>query len=422
MKDQLLSAEENFRKEIIRRSSPWLGSLILLILVIRTVSGHLRYVPGIIAYIIVCGFFIIPYLIKKNVSSRLCAVLLLSCLTGLGLLGGLFNAGIQSPASIIFATLPLVGFLIAGEFGARIAILYTLVSISIFILGEHIGFIQIYQRPTAFSNFLTLSIFIATLLTYLIGRIYEQTRRKLELRILELVGVMHENTRLASLGEMASGVAHEINNPLAIIVGTAEKVKRMLHDPVKSKEQIDAEMDKLITIAFRAGKISSGLLTFSRDAKNDPFQACQTGHLLQETLNLCQERFKAHHVELKINHFPDIEMECREGQIIQVLLNLLNNAFDAVRTLPDKWVQLDLNITPDGQVQISVMDSGQGIPVEIADRLMDPFFTTKAIGQGTGLGLSISRGIIASHHGTLTLDRKSSNTRFVVQLPMFQTR
>ncbi|HEX4924120.1 MAG TPA: ATP-binding protein, partial [Bdellovibrionales bacterium] len=115
----------------------------------------------------------------------------------------------------------------------------------------------------------------------------------------------------------------------------------------------------------------------------------------------------------------ELVIACRPTQISQVLLNLLNNAHDAVAEQTEKWVKLDVRDLGDS-VELSVTDSGAGIPPEIQEKIMQPFFTTKQIGEGTGLGLSISKGLVDSHHGQLRLDAKSKNTRFVVLLPKTQ--
>jgi signal transduction histidine kinase len=103
-------------------------------------------------------------------------------------------------------------------------------------------------------------------------------------------------------------------------------------------------------------------------------------------------------------------------QISQVILNLLNNAFDAIQDATDKWIKIQTYIEH-GQVQIRVTDCGHGISNEVAKKIMQPFFTTKPIGKGTGLGLSISKGIVEAHQGKLTIDTESKNTCFVITLP-----
>jgi signal transduction histidine kinase len=99
-----------------------------------------------------------------------------------------------------------------------------------------------------------------------------------------------------------------------------------------------------------------------------------------------------------------------------VILNLLNNAVDAVGPLADKWVEVQVKGIGE-EVEISVMDSGSGIPEKLRDKIGQPFFTTKTIGQGTGLGLSISKGIVEAHGGRLSLDLECEHTRFLVRLP-----
>ena len=106
------------------------------------------------------------------------------------------------------------------------------------------------------------------------------------------------------------------------------------------------------------------------------------------------------------------------AQISQVLLNILNNSSDAIALSENPWIEISFDFAKPGLTYVSITDSGHGIPVNIADRMMDPFFSTKEVGRGTGLGLSISRGIIEDHGGRLWYDRESPNTRFVIELPV----
>jgi C4-dicarboxylate-specific signal transduction histidine kinase len=134
-------------------------------------------------------------------------------------------------------------------------------------------------------------------------------------------------------------------------------------------------------------------------------------------VSFCLSRFKNHGTELLIDEIPEnLSIECQSTQISQVLLNLLNNAFDAVQGLDSKSVRITIRDLGD-RAEIRVADSGPGIPPEIAKKILEPFFTTKEVGKGTGLGLSISLGIVKSHAGTLILDSTKSHTEFVVTLP-----
>ena len=130
--------------------------------------------------------------------------------------------------------------------------------------------------------------------------------------------------------------------------------------------------------------------------------------------------FYTHGVNLEYVAATDVDIDCRAGEIVQVLLNLLNNAYDAISESSEKWIKVELKKEPKS-IAIWVTDSGGGIPTEVQKKIMQPFFTTKEVGKGTGLGLSISRGIIESHHGQLILDTSSANTCFIIKLPIKQT-
>ena len=133
---------------------------------------------------------------------------------------------------------------------------------------------------------------------------------------------------------------------------------------------------------------------------------------------MCRSRFFYQNVELIVECDPGIVVACRPTQIAQVILNLLNNAYDAVSLLPEKWIRLTVTAVSAGAVEICITDSGHGVPTTILDKIMQPFFTTKEVGRGVGLGLSISQQIIDDHRGKLYLDASHPNTRFVVELPL----
>lgn len=114
-----------------------------------------------------------------------------------------------------------------------------------------------------------------------------------------------------------------------------------------------------------------------------------------------------------------LEVECRPTQISQVILNLLNNAHDAIGSLEEKWVMVSVTEI-ENDIEIRVTDSGSGIPEHVRMKIMEPFFTTKPVGKGTGLGLSVSLGILKAHRGSLVVDTESKNTCFVLRFPRLQ--
>lgn len=230
------------------------------------------------------------------------------------------------------------------------------------------------------------------------------------------------SSKMATLGEMAGGVAHEVNNPLAIIDGKARQLRRYIE---KDPPQLDKVEEVIVTIAKmteRIAKIIRGLSSFSRSAEGDPFVTTPLVTLITDSMSLCAARFKNNAVSIEAGPIdPGIEIECRATEISQVILNLLSNSFDAVSGTDNAWVSIDSTDRGD-TVEIAVTDSGGGIPEAIRDKILCPFFTTKAVGKGTGLGLSISKGIIEGHRGELRLDEASPHTRFVIVVPKRQPR
>lgn len=222
-------------------------------------------------------------------------------------------------------------------------------------------------------------------------------------------------SKLTSLGEMASGIAHEINNPLTIISALATRTKKNLKDSSITLEKSAENQDKIIATVDRIAKIIRGLRSFSRDSNGDQFGRKKVSEIIEMTLDLCAERLKDKGIDIKIDPVIQVEIECREVQIVQVLVNLLNNSHDAVQSMEEKWIHISTWEYGD-KVYIRITDSGPGIEDDVVEKMMVPFYTTKEIGKGTGLGLSISKGIIEAHHGNFYYRKFDNHTSFVMEL------
>lgn len=226
------------------------------------------------------------------------------------------------------------------------------------------------------------------------------------------------SSKMASLGEMAGGISHEINNPLSIIEGNASKILRTVEKESFDIEDLKKAASKIEQTTERIAKIIKGLRSFSRDGAKDPFVPTTVKSLIDDTLSFCEARLANHRIELKINPFdPELKIDCRGVQLSQVILNLINNSSDAIHNMVNPWIQLNVIELNDNNIEISITDCGKGISPDVAEKIMQPFFTTKGIGKGTGLGLSIAKGIIESHQGRFYLDINCPNTRFVIELP-----
>ncbi len=253
------------------------------------------------------------------------------------------------------------------------------------------------------------------------GVVIDVTERKVsEATIVDQQSQLAASARLASLGEMAGGIAHEINNPLTIILGKTRQAKILLE---RSGQVIPPgvieSLDAVYLTGERIGKIVRGMRNISRGVQNDPFERATLVSIFDETLSLCSARFKDHGVELIREKWSDaIELNCRPTQISQIILNLLSNAFDAIVGQAGAWVRITVEVVG-REVEIAIIDNGPGIPPEIQAKILRPFFTTKAAGKGTGLGLSIVKRIIDDHGGNFFLDKNSPYTRFVFVLPLY---
>jgi PAS domain S-box-containing protein len=225
--------------------------------------------------------------------------------------------------------------------------------------------------------------------------------------------------RLSALGMMAGGIAHEINNPLAIIHAMASDLTEMAGEGPVKPQVVSRKGTVISETAERIAKIVKSLRQISREGTGDPLRPTPISKIVAETLEICRAKFKANSVELLLpNSIPDVSIRCREVQIAQALLNLLQNAFDAVvDQRGERWVRLEVE-NGDRSIAVSVIDSGAGVPAQLRSRIGEPFFTTKPVGKGTGLGLSLSKTIAEDHGGKLEYSEAHGHTRFSLVLPL----
>ena len=237
-------------------------------------------------------------------------------------------------------------------------------------------------------------------------------------------GAAINSARLASLGEMAGGLAHEINNPLAVISNAANLAVRMVPDemPEYEKKKLKSYHDKIEKNAWRISNIIKGLKRFARETGSDEFLEESITKIVEGSMELCDGRAKYLGLKIKfsLKGGMDFKLECIPTEISQVIVDLLNNSLYAVQSEEDKWIKIEAR-SENNQATISVIDSGHGINDEEQEKIFNPFFTTKPIGEGMGLGLSISDGIAKRHGGSLVLNTDSEHTRFDFTLPLKQS-
>jgi two-component system, NtrC family, sensor kinase len=248
-----------------------------------------------------------------------------------------------------------------------------------------------------------------------------KTREHAEMREQLHHQLLHAS-KLASLGELATGVAHEINNPLAIIMATSGVIKDRLNPEFAIDNSTDTILEELKTIdvaVLRAKRITQQLLNYGR--KSEPnFEKANLNKILEEVLEGVKSReFALADIHLNRNldpHLPDIMVD--PDQIRQVLVNLLNNASDAMAGPGHIEVASGAQ---NGSVKLTITDTGCGMDADRIGKIFDPFYTSKEVGKGTGLGLSVSLGIIESMGGSLTVQSlPGKGSAFTIRLPVEQ--
>tara|TARA_R100000656_G_scaffold92344_1_gene66991 strand:- start:1190 stop:2278 length:1089 start_codon:yes stop_codon:yes gene_type:complete len=227
------------------------------------------------------------------------------------------------------------------------------------------------------------------------------------------------SAKLAALGEMAGSVAHEINNPLAILMAASRVLSRSVEKGKLTEELVLKLVGDIDSTLERISKIVTGLRTTTRESDNVVLVKIQLRELFDEVISLCREKFKTRGIELRADlsneNFDQFILGDRV-QLSQVFINLLGNAFDAVESLDQRWVEVLAIKAQDGNIEVRLIDSGSGIERSVSEKMFTPFFTSKPVGKGTGLGLSISQNIIHKNGGQIWIDNDHPNTCFVIAL------
>jgi PAS domain S-box-containing protein len=231
---------------------------------------------------------------------------------------------------------------------------------------------------------------------------------------------MEKASKLVALGEMAANIAHEIKNPLAVIHALAEVLGSEDEVTVLSSQDRMRYSKKIMETIMRISRTIDGIRSFIRLGRAADWQVFSLQKVVEEVLAVSDYELKLATIELRVGRVPEVNIHGSEIQVSQVLVNLLSNARYACEHSESshRWISLDFEMTDLEEIEISVSDSGSGIPFEIQTKIMEPFFTTKPEGVGSGIGLSLSRSYAEAHGGSLRLDTKSSHTRFVFKLPV----
>lgn len=235
----------------------------------------------------------------------------------------------------------------------------------------------------------------------------------------EYIVKLMQSNKMRALGEMAGGIAHEINNPLAIIQGSLEILNRLLEPEELSRtEHIIKTIEKTVD---RVSKIIHGLRVLSHGEISVNYRSnVSLDEILIDTLSCCQEKFRSSGVKLAVDIDASIKNDkfhLNRTLLSQVFLNILNNAYDAIKNNDDKWIKIQVSKSSN-ELDFFFIDSGLGIPKELQSKIFQPFFTTKGVGEGTGIGLRVCKSIIEDLNGSIYVDENFKNTCFHVVIPI----
>tara|TARA_Y100000385_G_C13072433_1_gene629718 strand:- start:138 stop:2102 length:1965 start_codon:yes stop_codon:yes gene_type:complete len=242
--------------------------------------------------------------------------------------------------------------------------------------------------------------------------------KEAETKVREEQSKAESSAKLAAFGAMAAGIAHEINNPLAILNGIGYRLQKLKEKDKLTDEKFLELTNKLFYGVERITKIINGMKNLSREGVNDAFEFTLLQEIIDESLVLLSKKCIHNSIDLQLPVIPEhFGIDCQRVQISQSLVILINNSIDAITNqIENKWIKIEVSESEEF-VTISVSDSGKGISVDVAKRIFEPFYTTKSVGKGTGLGLSLANKIIKSHGGTFTLDQTCPNTKFDMIIP-----
>lgn len=333
------------------------------------------------------------------------------------------TGGITNPLVLFYLFHAFIAALVLSVRAAGAVAALSLLLVTLLGLGERLGWVA--HRPLSLGLMDLFAVqplgFALLLLTYALTMVCSiyfvatalERLRVNEEQLVRLGRHLALSEKLASVGTLAAGVSHEINNPVAVITNKVQVLRYRLQDGDEPQKLL-AELDVVEKHARRIGQITAGLLTFSREA---PFELrpVDVQALVREAADLVRVPFRTADVELRVDAGPAVVVRGSQNHLLQVLINILLNAKDASAagaTVTISWQ------AEGAEAVLAIRDQGTGIPADILPNIFDPFFTTKDVDKGTGLGLAISHGIVERHGGRIEVDSavgKGTTFRIVLQ-------
>jgi len=280
------------------------------------------------------------------------------------------------------------------------------------------------QWPSTFVSWTCAALALST--NFAVGSLYLRQLRATTSQQNRMTQQLQLSEKFAALGELAGGVAHEVKNPLALITLRVDQARRLLDKTPPDIDRVQSFLAEVLETSRQINDVITGLNQMTRQSKADEASPIFVQTIVNSVVGLCRDKLDRHGVRLDVATLSaDATVFARSGQVMQVLVNLVQNACDAAALSPEKWVSIEFR-QDSAQGVFIVRDSGAGVPLALQGTIFEPFFTTKPAGHGTGLGLSISRKLAVANGGTLQLgtptNSNSSISTFILTLPRRQPK
>lgn len=241
--------------------------------------------------------------------------------------------------------------------------------------------------------------------------------KKLQLQRELSLQEMAQISKLADIGMLAAGVAHELNNPLMIVQGFAENLEMLLNRPEIKREELRRQAKQIQSATERMSRIIKQMSRMVRSSEVQ-MSLVQVRDFVQNVLQFIQYKVKQSQVQISVELPENCAVKCDQSKVEQVILNIVSNAIHALESCPEETREIRVRCQISKWIDIEIWNNGPPIPKEVQDKVMTPFFTTKDVGKGTGLGLPVSVGIMKAHGGSLRFaSHAQEGTTFTLRFP-----
>lgn len=315
-----------------------------------------------------------------------------------------------------------VFLMIAFFFNTRLSFYFAAINFILFFWISYYKYDHFFDPLKNSPHFLTVFYIFLTLiiaLSYFLAFLFVHLNEDLQSEVIKQRDLLVESAKFQSLGQMASNLAHDINNPLFTIQGKLHQMRNLLSRDQLDLEKCDQIVESIETTILKLSQVVKGISTFAREGRGDQMVSIGVAELIESNLALALDRIKSLDIDLEIKIAPETVVICYPSFISQIILNLINNSIDALEAAVVK--KITVRAFAEGTwIYIIISDTGAGVPKGNEKKIFDPFFTTKTFGKGTGLGLSISKGLAEVHDGQLTYERTDNITHFILKLPSYE--